>query len=97
MSTGEVVDRALTTMKDLIQVQTDVMEPTFLPLKRFELSFYRNQVIHIFVNESLLSVALYTRVKQGGSTPMQRMELSALTRECGWISHVSLLQQAFTS
>jgi len=44
MSTSEVVDRALSTMKDMILVESDVMETTFQPIKRFELSFYRNQV-----------------------------------------------------
>lgn len=44
MSTTEVVDRALAMMKDLITVESDVMEMTYQPNKRFELSFYRNQV-----------------------------------------------------
>lgn len=50
MSTSEVVERALDLMKQLVEIQTDVMEETILPAKRFELSFYRNQVIHVFVS-----------------------------------------------
>ena len=88
MSTAEIVDRALSVMKDLITEEKDVMEPTFTPAKRFELSFYRNQVMHIFVSEALVSAALYTKVKQGGSAPMQRMTRAALTEECSFISHV---------
>lgn len=44
MSVSEVVERALGLMKNLVEIQTDVMEVTVLPAKRFELSFYRNQV-----------------------------------------------------
>lgn len=89
MSTGEVVDRALgTVMKGLITEEKDVMEPTFVPVKRFELSFYRNQVIHIFVSESLAAVALYTKVKQGGTAQMQSMTKKDLLSECLFISSV---------
>ncbi|KAF6767404.1 Phospholipid/glycerol acyltransferase [Kalmanozyma brasiliensis GHG001] len=89
MKTGEVVDRALNTvMKGLITEQKDVMEPTFVPDKHFELSFYRNQVIHIFVSESLAAAALYTKVKQGGTAPMQRMTRKELLNECMFISSV---------
>lgn len=89
MKTGEVVDRALSTvMKGLIAEEKDVMEPTFVPVKRFELSFYRNQVIHIFVSESLAAAALYTKVKQGGTALMQRMTRKELLSECLFISSV---------
>lgn len=89
MSTAEVVDRALSTvMKGLISEEKDVMEPTFVPVKRFELSFYRNQVIHIFVSEALASAALYTKVKQGGTAPMQRMTRQQFISECLFISSV---------
>lgn len=89
LSTGEVVDRALSSMRGMVEVQTDVMEPTFIPAKRFELSFYRNQVIHIFVSEALLSASLYIKVKQEGGSSQQRMSKSSLIQECGFISHVS--------
>jgi glycerol-3-phosphate O-acyltransferase len=89
MSTVEVVDRALSVMKGFIEVQhSDVMETTLIPQKRFELSFYRNQVMHIFVSEGLLSVSLYTRIKQDGGQSMQRMSREELQRDCGFISHL---------
>lgn len=89
MSTEEVVVRAITVMKDQVEVQTDVMEPTFVPLKRFELSFYRNQVIHIFVSEALLCVALYTLIKQGGGSSAEQMDRHHLQVESGFVSQVS--------
>lgn len=45
---------ALEVMKDLIGVHHELIEPTFYALKRFELSFYRNQIIHLFVSEGKL-------------------------------------------
>lgn len=39
--------------KDLIGEHKikDLLEPTFYPINPFELSYYRNQVIHMFVEE----------------------------------------------
>ena len=89
MTTGEVVDRALASMKGMVEVQTtEVMEPTFIPAKRFELSFYRNQVMHIFVSEALLSASLYIKVKQGGGSSQQRMSKTELIHESRFISHL---------
>ncbi|GAA5826424.1 hypothetical protein JCM11251_002361 [Rhodosporidiobolus azoricus] len=88
MSVNEVVDRALDVLKDLIGVQRDLIEHTFFPISRFELSFYRNQVIHLFVEESMLCAVLYSRVKAGGSAPAQRMERSAALNELHFISRL---------
>ena len=38
-------------LRDLVSVRTDLLEPVFYPKKRFELSLYRNQVIHLFISE----------------------------------------------
>ncbi|PWN45569.1 acyltransferase-domain-containing protein [Ceraceosorus guamensis] len=98
LSTAEVVDRAITgVMKGLVEIETDVMEPTYVPVKRFELSFFRNQVMHVFVSEALLCSALYTRVKQGGETPNQFMKREALVAEAGFISHVLREEFVFNS
>jgi hypothetical protein len=44
---------ATSILKDLIGERNakEVIEPTFYGIKRFELSYYRNQVIHLFVEE----------------------------------------------
>ena len=88
MSTGEVVDRALGLMKDLITEHKDVMEPTFEPTKRFELSFYRNQVMHVFVSESLAAATLYTAVKQGGAAPSQRLTRDQFNDQIAFLSMI---------
>ncbi|KAK0545665.1 hypothetical protein OC846_004701 [Tilletia horrida] len=91
MTTAEVVDRALGLMKGLITEHTrEVMEPTYEPEKHFELSFYRNQVLHIFVSESLIAVTLYTAIKKSSDNFMTFAEL---VRECSFIS--TLLRNEF--
>lgn len=88
MSTSEVVERALGFMQPLVEIHTDVLEETILPAKRFELSFFRNQVIHVFVNEALLCAALYTRVKQGGTASAQTMRRTAILSQLAYISGI---------
>ncbi|GAA5992372.1 hypothetical protein JCM10908_000451 [Rhodotorula pacifica] len=88
MTVEEVVDRALLVLKDLIGEQQGLIEPTYHPISRFELSFYRNQVIHLFVEESMLCAVLYTRVKAGGAAPAQRIEKSDCLHELHFISRL---------
>ena len=76
---GDIVDRALTLMRGLVEIQRDLLEVTIHPVKRFELSFYRNQVIHIFVHEALLCVAFYTKLRQGVAATASRDELMDAT------------------
>jgi glycerol-3-phosphate O-acyltransferase len=47
----------------------------YYPLKRFELSYYRNQVIHLFAAECLVSVAMYATIKNGGPVRAQRIPI----------------------
>jgi glycerol-3-phosphate O-acyltransferase len=53
MSTGDIVDRTLMIHKELIGEHKgkDILEPTFYGINPFELSYYRNQIIHLFVEE----------------------------------------------
>ncbi|KAJ3139084.1 hypothetical protein HK100_012001 [Physocladia obscura] len=93
-STGWVVDRAIQVLKDLIGQRTDLLEPVYYPVKRFELSYYRNQVIHLFINEAILSCALYATVKQGGPIHVQRVKINPdLERDCSFVS--KLLKSEF--
>ncbi|KAJ3383469.1 hypothetical protein HDU84_003594 [Entophlyctis sp. JEL0112] len=93
-STAWVVDRAVQVLRDLIGQRNDLLEPVFYPAKRFELSFYRNQVIHLFITEAILSCALYATVKQGGPVHNQKVKIFPdLERDCTFIS--KLLKSEF--
>ncbi|KAI8810428.1 acyltransferase-domain-containing protein [Cladochytrium replicatum] len=76
--TSLIVDRALKGLKGLVGQRGDLLEPVYYPVKRFELSFYRNQVIHLFIQEVIACLALYSTVKYGGPI----MEQRALLRPC---------------
>eukprot|EP01127_Copromyxa_protea_P022148 TRINITY_DN782_c0_g1_i1.p1 TRINITY_DN782_c0_g1~~TRINITY_DN782_c0_g1_i1.p1 ORF type:complete len:738 (-),score=124.21 TRINITY_DN782_c0_g1_i1:160-2373(-) len=53
-----MVDRVTLLLRSCIDRRLQ-MEVIYSPSKRFELSFYRNQLIHLFVGESTLACALY--------------------------------------
>lgn len=66
LPTSTVVERGLEVLgPGLVGVVEGLPEPTYFAADRFQLSFYRNMTIHLFVSEALVSAALYTRVKHG--------------------------------
>ncbi|KAL9553935.1 hypothetical protein MBANPS3_003051 [Mucor bainieri] len=101
MSTGEIVDkggnRTVVIHKDLIGERKgkDIVEPTFYPIAAFELSYYRNQVIHLFVEEAIVCAALYSVVKKGGGKPLQRMQYTDLLDEISFLSSLLKLDMIY--
>lgn len=93
--TALVVERALEVLgPKLVGEETDVVEPTYYAVDRFQLSFYRNMTIHLFITEALVSAALYTRVKQGGGPSNQRISYDALLSQVSFLSQVGFFLQA---
>ncbi|KAF9355308.1 hypothetical protein BGX34_010545, partial [Mortierella sp. NVP85] len=88
METGDVVDRALGVLKDLVAAQKNLLEPVFYAVKRFELSFYRNQLIHLFVHEAIVAVTMYTRIKIGGAKSTQKISQMDLLNEVTFLSRL---------
>jgi glycerol-3-phosphate O-acyltransferase len=67
LPTTIVVERALEVLgQNLVGEYKNLPEKTYYAADRFQLSFYRNMTIHLFVSEALVSAALYTKVKMGG-------------------------------
>ncbi|KAF4230727.1 hypothetical protein CNMCM6457_005808 [Aspergillus fumigatiaffinis] len=84
-----VVDRALEVLgPKLVGEVTGLAEPTFYAIDRFQLSFYRNMTIHLFITEALVSAAMYTRVKQGGGPAHQRISFEDLLRQVSFLSQL---------
>ncbi|KAJ9071859.1 hypothetical protein DSO57_1033031 [Entomophthora muscae] len=88
MGLREIVTRATTIIKDLIGTRPELIEPVYFAINRFELSYYRNQVIHIFLSEALVSVSLYTIIKRGGSRLDQRFPFKLLLEEVVFLSQL---------
>lgn len=84
-----VVDRGLEVLGDLVGRVEGLAEETFYAVDRFQLSFYRNMVIHLFISECLVAAAMYTRIKQGGGPANQRVPYATL------LTQVSFLSQLF--
>ncbi|CAO3633120.1 unnamed protein product [Cunninghamella echinulata] len=97
MSTGDIVDRTIAIHKELIGERKgkDILEPTFYGIDPFELSYYRNQVIHLFVEEAIVCAALYTVVKMGGGKKIQRMPYDQLLEEISFLSSLLKLDMIY--
>lgn len=87
--TSLVVDRGLEVLgPSLVGTVDGLAETTYYAVDRFQLSFYRNMTIHLFVSESLVSAAMYTRVKQGGGPDNQRISYDALYDQVSFLSQL---------
>ena len=52
--TAIIVDRTLAVLSGLVGVHKDLLEPVYYVTKRFELSYYRNELIHLFLVDCTL-------------------------------------------
>lgn len=78
-SLEEVIQRGLDVLgKDLVGTVEGLTEPVYYAVDRFQLSFYRNMIIHIFIAEALVSAAMYVRVKRGGGPEIQDISYTEL-------------------
>lgn len=85
-----VVERTLEVLgPKLVGVQTDLAEETYFAVDRFQLSFYRNMTIHLFVSQALVAASIYTVVKAGSSSDNHTITYPAL------LSQVAFLSQLF--
>ncbi|KAK7204665.1 acyltransferase [Myxozyma melibiosi] len=91
LTTEQVVDRGLEVLGPLIGISGKdgkLLEPTYYAADRFQLSFYRNMAMHLFVSDAIVAVAMYTKIKQGGGPAMQRVPIKYLFEQTQWLSHL---------
>jgi hypothetical protein len=89
LPTSVVVDRALEVLgPGLVGLVPSLPEDTFYAVDRFQLSFYRNMTIHLFILQSLVSAAMYTKVKQGGGPEYQRISYADLHAQVFFLSQL---------
>ena len=89
LPTSVVVDRALDVLgPGLVGLVPGLPEDTFYAVDRFQLSFYRNMTIHLFILQSLVSAALYTKVKQGGGPEYQRISYADMHSQVYFLSQL---------
>lgn len=89
--TSDVVSRGLEVLgPGLVGIVQGLAEETYVAVDRFQLSFYRNMTIHLFISEALVSAAMYTRVKLGGGPDNQRITYDHLYKHVSFLSRVSV-------
>ncbi|KAL9597294.1 MAG: hypothetical protein Q9219_005218, partial [cf. Caloplaca sp. 3 TL-2023] len=85
--TSVIIERGLDVLgPKLVGAIDDLPETTYYAVDRFQLSFYRNMTIHLFISEALVCAAMYTEVKKGGGPDNQRMSFDALYDQVGFLS-----------
>jgi glycerol-3-phosphate O-acyltransferase len=83
----DVVLRALDVLgKNLAREVQDLLQPTYFAEDRFQLSYYRNMTIHLFITEALVCAAMYTRIKQGGGPSIQDIDYQELRAQVLFLS-----------
>lgn len=88
-STAAIVERGLEVMgPKLVGVQRGLAEDTYFAVDRFQLSFYRNMTIHLFISEALVSASMYTVIKAGGSLETQKISYASLREEVSFLSQL---------
>lgn len=88
-ATATIVERGLEVMGlKLVGVQHGLAEDTYYAVDRFQLSFYRNMTIHLFISEALVSASIYTRIKAGGSFETQTISYASLLEQVSFLSQL---------
>lgn len=89
LPTSTVVERGLEVLgANLVGVVQGLPEETYYAVDRFQLSFYRNMTIHLFILQALVSAALYTRVKHGGGPEHQTLSYEELREKVFFLSQL---------
>lgn len=87
--TSVVIERGLEVLgKDLVGLVEGLPEPTYYAVDRFQLSFYRNMTIHLFIAEALVCASMYSRVKRGGGPENQRISYEDLRAQVLFLSQL---------
>lgn len=87
--TETVVERALDVLgPSLVGKVGGLPEDTYYAVDRFQLSFYRNMTIHLFVMQALVCAAIYTKVKRGGGPDSQRIGYAELRDYVSFLSRL---------
>jgi len=90
LPTVTVVERALEVLgPKLVGIVEGLPEETYFTADRFQLSFYRNMTIHLFVSEALVCAAVNSKIKRGARIEDQTMQYDELYSYVYFLSQVS--------
>lgn len=83
-----VIEKAIRVLGKLVGVRKGLVEDTYYAADRFQISYFRNQVIHLFISEAIICVSLYAKVKAGGKVADQRTSDEELATQTAFLSKV---------
>ena len=83
-----VFEKAIKVLGDIVGIRTGLVEETYYAQDRIRLTYFRNQVIHLFISEAVICVSLYTKVKAGGAHEEQRLSRDELQNRIGFMSRI---------
>jgi glycerol-3-phosphate O-acyltransferase len=85
---SKTIDQVTLLLGSSITRHSNLLEPIFTPTKRFELSYYRNQIIHLFVPEAIVACSIYPfrQHRKINLIPLSELQSSAksLSRLLKW-------------
>lgn len=94
--TGEVVDTALHVLGSLVIEKQGFLEPVYAiaPGKHFELSYYRNMCVHIFIHQAIIAVVLQHFVER---TPdLREVKIEAVMKDVRFLSKLLKYEFVFS-
>ncbi|TKA71270.1 hypothetical protein B0A49_03857 [Cryomyces minteri] len=87
--TEVVVERGLEVLGPaLVGLVNGLPEDTYYAVDRFQLSFYRNMTIHLFISQALVSASMYMKIKLGGGPEHQRISYEQLHDQVYFLSQL---------
>ncbi|ODQ66133.1 acyltransferase-domain-containing protein, partial [Nadsonia fulvescens var. elongata DSM 6958] len=99
ISLPSVIDNALQVLgTNLVHKETKgVVVPIYEPIDRFQLSYYRNMVIHLFVPEGILCVSIVGLIVDDGDCGHNVMPLNKRIMESDLIKQVKFLSKLLSN
>jgi len=91
--TAEVVDSALDVLGNLVQTFTGLVEPVYCvaPGMSFELSYYRNLCVHVFIHQAIVTAVLHRAVQRQPN--VRQLERTSVMQDVRFLSR--LLKREF--
>mmetsp|Transcript_48026 Transcript_48026/g.102910 ORF Transcript_48026/g.102910 Transcript_48026/m.102910 type:complete len:739 (-) Transcript_48026:116-2332(-) len=93
---GPVVDSALKVISNLVTTVPDLLEPVYqvAPGKHFELSYYRNMCVHVFIHQSIIAVVLHRFVQRHPEA--RSVKLETVMKDVRFISNLLKYEFVFS-
>lgn len=93
----EVLESALKVLGNLVTEEPDLLEPVYTvsPGKHFEMTYYRNMCVHVFVHQAIIAAALHKQMRQDPA--LQELQVDAMRKDVAFLSRLLKVEFVFAS